>query len=187
MVLHKGKCALIFVVLALTLTPVFADGPDLEVNSDRASIKPTHLANLDYVTDYEVSERKRARTAIKKNKFYTRYGTLDLLFFVDLTQEESLSMAVVADRIYRALEGKRKFRFMGYTPRPLDPSQVENFRNMTKASFPIVDGADIARRLQFKRIPVIVIRSKELRRLHVEEGERSFFYLDELLKAITRR
>ncbi|MCB0318584.1 MAG: hypothetical protein KDD56_07490 [Bdellovibrionales bacterium] len=109
-------------------------------------------------------------------------GKVDVLFFFNAEQINSLKMSPVIEALFRESEEDEGFNLIAYSLAKIDADREANFRRITNANFPIQEAAQLARALGIKQAPATVIISQTTGESIVEVGSRSFFYLDELVR-----
>lgn len=130
---------------------------------------------------FELRERARAREALVGLGFNDPSGELALIFFFEPSNDESLFMAREIETLYQDLSYlDTGIEVVGYTTEH-STDEIQSFRNMTKATFPI--SSELAQS-RMEELPAFAIVSPGLGRTFVQSGVRSHFYISELVRVI---
>ncbi|MEZ4754294.1 MAG: hypothetical protein R3A13_08295 [Bdellovibrionota bacterium] len=135
------------------------------------------------LVDQERVERFKANLEFKTKRIpVDPQGKVDILFFFEPQQLASIKITPAIEALYRESEEDENLNLMGFTLGSGDADKEEQFRDVTNASFPIHKAANAAVALGVKQTPTVVLIAQTTGESLVEVGDRSFFYLDELVK-----
>ena len=109
-------------------------------------------------------------------------GEIDIYFFFRPKDKDSLAMARSVQKFYFSNKANSKIRIVGLTMELESLDTVQAFRALTGVNFPIANGSMFAKTFEINSVPTTVGVSRTTGQAIVEQGERSFYYLDELVK-----
>ena len=109
-------------------------------------------------------------------------GKVDVIFFFEPEQINSIKMAPAIEAIFRESQEDENLNLIGFTLSPIDRDREMKFKSITSSSFPMQSAANAASALGIEQTPATVLISQTTGESVVEVGNRSFFYLDELIK-----
>ncbi|MBN8549125.1 MAG: hypothetical protein J0M12_07420 [Deltaproteobacteria bacterium] len=130
----------------------------------------------------EQAQRAEYRRALSGKVPVDPKGQVDVYFFFRANDAASLEMVPEVEAFYRAVALKAGVNFIASPLESMSPDVIRAFREQTNSSFPIKNGQRLVRELGVKSTPTLVFISPSTAKAVIEEGKRSFLYLDELSK-----
>ncbi len=133
----------------------------------------------------EETERKRAFTSLKNKLPKSKDKKVDIYFFFGQGDKVAAGLAPDIQKLYEANKDNPNVNFVAFTMERLSKTKVSKFRRITKTTFPIISGRELASKLQIRTSPSVLFILPENNRSHLEEGPNSFYYLDEITQIMT--
>ncbi|NLF25887.1 MAG: hypothetical protein GX589_09565 [Deltaproteobacteria bacterium] len=130
----------------------------------------------------EQEERMQTRRMLSGRVPLDPQGRVDMFFFLRIYDREVMAIAGDIEKLYQGLKGQDHVNFIVLTIDGLNPGAVDDFRRVTKTTFPIVNGERLAQRFKVKRSPTMIYVTQTNNRFFQEEGLRNYYHWDELLK-----
>ena len=137
----------------------------------------------------EVIERAKARKLLKNMKPKIKRETEGVLvyFFFRPKDKESVKMLPVAEELYQMSLEDERIKFQAFTFEHTVAGELDMLRYRTNTTFPIEYGGLLVNSFKLTEVPTTVVVGLTTKQSYFEEGARSFYYLDEFLKAMLGR
>ena len=137
----------------------------------------------DELAEEERVQRFKAKLELNK-KFIPvdPEGKVDVIFFFEPEQINSIKMAPAIEAVFRESLEDENLNLIAFTLSPMDRDRELKFKRITHANFPIKSASEAARAMGVTQAPATVVISQSTGESVVEVGNRSFFYLDELIQ-----
>lgn len=135
-------------------------------------------------TKEELVERARAVALIKNKAPVDQKGEVDVYFFFRPRDKHSQQMGYDIQKLYKQYKDNPKIRIIGLTMEVEDAPALQAFRFSNQSTFPVQNGAMLAKKLNVKSVPTTIGVARTSGNALVEEGRRSYYYIDELVKQI---
>jgi hypothetical protein len=132
----------------------------------------------------EAEERAMVRARLGGNIPVDRDGRATVYLFFHVHDTESYSMVYDLSKLYREVKESQKVEVKAMLLSKPSVSALQSFIKITKMNFPVADGVEFGRQLGVSRSPSLVVVAPSSGQAAVEEGRRSYFYMDELIKIV---
>lgn len=134
--------------------------------------------------DDEKLERLKVRKQLGATVPVDPQGKVDVFFFLKLRDNNSLAMAGIIEAFYRAVAKDGQVSFSAISLENVSADQIKQFHIRTNTTFPIAQADMMAQVFKVDSAPTTVFLTHTTNRAIVNEGMKSYVYLDELLKAM---
>ena len=130
----------------------------------------------------EEDERAAARSRLTNRLPRAGAGKINIYFFMDPMDPIARGIAPDIDKLSKLAEKDESLNFIGFTLGRYNNVNVQEYKWKSGAKFPIIGGEELAESLKLKVSPSVVFHIEDNGLSHVEEGPRSFYYLDEAIQ-----
>jgi len=132
----------------------------------------------------EATVRQQMRARIAGKVPVDPKGEAEVYLVIRSTDQKSIEMGREFERFYNKNKADKKSLIKGLTLNTEDAAAINAYRARSKATFPIRDGSVFIKQLNVTKTPAIIVIAKNTGQAVVEEGQRNFYYIDELLNAV---
>ncbi len=155
-----------------------------ELSPKQPAEKFTALSNSH---DDEVLERRNVRSELGSSVPVDPQGKVSIFFFLGMRDNESLAMAPAIEALYRAVAKDAAVTFSAISLENAPDEQIKRFHLVTNTTFPILQADLMAQVFKISKTPSSVFLTDTTNRAVIHQGAKSFYFLDELLKAMRGR
>ncbi len=128
-------------------------------------------------------ERLKVRQNLAASLPVDPNGQVMAYFFFKAGDDQAYRMAPDLNRLNEEFKKTGKGSLMGMALGNTADTRIVEFVNQTKAQFPVVPGAELAKQLDIKSSPALIFATAQ-GKSYLVQGENNFFYLDEIRKVM---
>lgn len=153
------------------LALVTEDDSTSRINPERGSVAEAELKG--FAKDEEAQAQYAKKSAIVRDP----KGRADIYFFFRPTDSAAAEMAYEMEKVFQQIKSDQKVRFAALTIDDSSDSEKSAFRKVTGVSFPIIDGGAVAKDMQVKSSPTVVIAAGTTGEAVFEKGKRGASFI----------
>lgn len=153
---------------------------------EEESAKPATngFTNMTNSQDEEKLERQQARAKFAGHVPVDPQGQVAVFFFIRLRDNDSLAMAPAIEALYRSVATDAQIAFTAICLDNVSSGEVRAFHAKTGTTFPITQGDMLAQAFNVRSSPTSVFMTSSTSESVTNQGVKSYFFLDELLKTM---
>ena len=149
----------------------------------KAQIDPAKVDQSN--PEFEKSERTKARLALSNRALpVAANGEVDIYFFFRTTDEKALRMLTAIDGLGMIVSTEKGVHVSAKVMNIASENSLRRLRDKFSLGLSLENGTALANELGIQQSPATVFIVKGSNQAVVEEGERSLYYLDEVLSQI---
>lgn len=131
----------------------------------------------------EAQERQNLRTRFRGTVPLARDGRIDIYLFARIGDSNATPTMFALQELYKKHGQNLNLKFHGFSIGMATEDQLLKLPQLG-ITYPVENGTDLARRLKIEKSPTLVFVSHTSGESITEEGDRPFYYLEELLSAM---
>jgi len=172
--------------LVKTLDPSIQNLLDRAAQDEQREVEKTRMSGkkgdikppADEKSERALAREKHAGQVIdSKNK-------AKLYYFFRLADSSAQQMTQHLQALHNSYIDSPDVMIVGLALDNASAADLQIFAHERKVDFPLKQGGEFARKIGVKETPAVVVVAPSTGKAIVEEGERSFFYLDEMVKLV---
>ena len=155
-------------------------------------IKESDWDGVEQFIDYQMAKtrdekreilRPTHETAMERIKPDTK-GKAEVYFFMTLNCSYCRFMAPEVERLWRSVKNDPNVKMTALTLGPIPQGWVEEYRSYTGATFPVLNGEQVAKALNIRFVPALVVLAPNSKTAYFKSGQQTFARMYEFVRKV---
>ncbi|MCB0321994.1 MAG: hypothetical protein KDD69_00425 [Bdellovibrionales bacterium] len=111
-------------------------------------------------------------------------GEIEIFYFFTMTCSWCRYMAPDVERLWRITKADPRVKFTALSVESVSQDWLDEYREYTGMTAPILDGSDLARQFNIKFVPAVVIVASNSKKAYLKTGQQSFERMYEFARTV---
>lgn len=172
--------------LVKTLDPSVQALLDRAAQDEQGEVEGSRLSGAKAEIKKPVEEKSERALARQKHggQVIDQNGRVKVYYFFRLADSNAEQMTQHLQELHNSYMNTSGVQVIGMSLDTTTDAQLQIFGSKRKVTYPLKMGGEFAKKIGVTQSPTVVVVAASAGKAIVEEGERSFFYLDEMVKLV---